>query len=394
MKRVLKILFTFLLILSGLVFFQKTLKRYETYSKFSTFFKEKDRNYDVYFFGTSHVLNAVFPMQLWKDYGITGYNMAWHSTPIATSYWQMRMACEVKKPKYVFIDILRIEQNELYNQNLHQIMDYYPLTKTKVEAIRDFFPDLKDGMEYYFPFIYCHNTWTDIRNNFFDESRPTLGADLRIDIKNSQYFTIEVPEYAGIPSTGMEYARKIISWCRNQGIVPVFYLIPYLNQGDMDEWKAAFFDFLKNENVPCFEFPEDLVDYEMDLYDQNSHLNPSGARKVTDFIGKYLVENFNITDHRNDSAYERWNQDYAAYEKFYDGKLKSEKNLDNLLMLLGSGDYFCSISIDEGCRVSELEEKLIGQIDCHRTVEPLAGCTFCIKIYRRKNRELICQRIF
>lgn len=55
------ILFTCFLGINNIV------KRKNAYTKTSDFFSQK-QDFNVLFFGTSHVLNAVFPMQLWKDY--------------------------------------------------------------------------------------------------------------------------------------------------------------------------------------------------------------------------------------------------------------------------------------------------------------------------------------
>jgi hypothetical protein len=54
--------------------------------KYANFF-EQDEDFDVLFFGTSHVINGIFPMELWNDYGIVSYNFGGHGNEIATSYW-------------------------------------------------------------------------------------------------------------------------------------------------------------------------------------------------------------------------------------------------------------------------------------------------------------------
>ena len=67
--------------------------------------------YAVLFFGTSHVNNAVFPMELWKDYGITAYNFGGHANAIATSYWVMKNALDYTHPKLVVFDCLGMTSN-------------------------------------------------------------------------------------------------------------------------------------------------------------------------------------------------------------------------------------------------------------------------------------------
>jgi hypothetical protein len=54
--------------------------------KYADYF-EQDEDFDVLFFGTSHVINGIFPMELWNDYGIVSYNFGGHGNEIATSYW-------------------------------------------------------------------------------------------------------------------------------------------------------------------------------------------------------------------------------------------------------------------------------------------------------------------
>ena len=38
----------------------------------------------------------------------------------------------------------------------------------------------------------------------------------------------------------------------------------------------------------------------------------SGSVKFMNALGKYLQENYELTDHRNDSAYSQWEADYQA----------------------------------------------------------------------------------
>ena len=68
--RAVSILFTASLVLAGIFFFARVTKRTDSDFKTDPFFAE-NTDVDVLFLGTSHVINGIFPMQLWKDFGIT-----------------------------------------------------------------------------------------------------------------------------------------------------------------------------------------------------------------------------------------------------------------------------------------------------------------------------------
>lgn len=396
MKRIYKICFTLLLLIIGILSSQKFLKKYQTYSKLCSYFNNPSYNYDVFFLGTSHVLNGVFPMDLWHDYGITSYNFAWHSTPIATNYYLLKMIAKNNKPKIVFIDILQLQEDKKYNVYMHQLFDYFPLESNKIAAINDFFPgkhNLTKKIEFYFPFIYCHSTWLDIKANNFYKEIPTKGADFRIGIKMPQEFDLSVPEYNGQKSCGFEYAEKIVEYCKENNIIPVFYLIPYPEMHNLDGWKKAFCDFLDNQNIRFMEFPENIVDYDTDMYDINSHLNPSGAKKVTKFIGEYINRNFDSLGVKSESDIKSWNDDYSKYIDYSITKLNEQDEMNNYLMMLYNNDYYSEINIGKDNQLNDLSNKLIDQIPYKKIIFSNNN-EINIKVFNLNNDKLISEKKF
>lgn len=394
MKRLLKISVTFLFLLMGLTVSTLLLKKYNTYFKFGNFFKDDDCGYDAYFLGSSHVLNGIFPMELWEKYGIRSYNMGWNTTPTATSYWQLRLASKLHKPKYAFVDIFFMDQNIKCNEYAHQLFDYFPFDGVKNEALKDMFPSFKDRIEYYFPFIYCHNNWAYMNMKSFTEIEPTKGAELRIDVKNAQVFLITPFDYdAQKESIGLEYSRKIIDFCRSNDIIPVFFCVPYPEQEKLAKWKNALLEILAEENVAYLEFPENIVDFDTDMYDQNSHLNPSGARKVTDSIGRFIVDSLGFSSDCESAESEKWNADLDLYRKYYDSKIDEETKLENVFMLLNDEHYSAEISM--GRELLPVEKKLLEQIPhCKFNPNSSVEGNCQIKVYRSVDGSLLCEKHF
>ena len=134
-KRLISVLVLLAMVLSGLGFLGRTLAVADGPRKNGPFLRD-DREYDVLFFGSSHMINGVFPMELWKDYGLTSYNLAGHGASLAASFWELRLAVQYHKPKVAVLDVLFAgsQTTEMSIGLAHEMLDSYPLSRLKVEA--------------------------------------------------------------------------------------------------------------------------------------------------------------------------------------------------------------------------------------------------------------------
>ena len=113
------------------------MERKDSRSKYADFFEQKD-NFNVLFMGTSHVINAVQPMELWDDYGIVSYNLGGHANRIATTYWTMENALDYTTPDLVVIDTFSVSNKmKCYDvfSYIHLSLDAFPLSPTKIKAV-------------------------------------------------------------------------------------------------------------------------------------------------------------------------------------------------------------------------------------------------------------------
>ncbi len=74
LKRTGAVLLTISIIFVGYKCAYKIFSDKVGYRHYIPFLKNRT-NYDIFFMGSSHMHNGIFPMQLWNDYGITSYNL-------------------------------------------------------------------------------------------------------------------------------------------------------------------------------------------------------------------------------------------------------------------------------------------------------------------------------
>ena len=352
-------------------------RRKYAYTKTKSFF-EQEEDFDVLFFGSSHMINSVYPMQLWNDYGIVSYNMANHAERIAISYYNIQMTLQEKKPKLIVIDAFmanywdKIDFESNGEANLHNTIDIYPASLLKVKAIKDIYGNkatLNKYIEYLFPFSMYHARWNAITKDDFEYNYDIeKGAETKVAVTQTNKMSKfdSIPMYTEQETPNMTYLRKIIEYCKENGIEVLVVEIPY-PAVDIEISKSKYYKKICDEySVNYINFiGSDVVNYNIDFFDKTAHLNPSGGRKVTDYLGKYIIENYNIADHREDVNYDFWNQDYDKYIDFKIKKLKeNEKYPANYLMLLyNEHDIKYDIFISNTSEMSFTRKELLKNLD-------------------------------
>ena len=71
------------------------------------------------------------------------------------------------------------------------------------------------------------------------------------------------------------------------------------------------------------------IDWNTDTLDKGDHLNLSGARKVTQYLGGFLVKQYALPDHRGERFYTAWMKEAEDYTKKMEKSLKVIRNNEN-----------------------------------------------------------------
>jgi len=351
MKKTLKVIAFFLILFICLGIVYNVTKKKYAYEKMKDFF-EQDEDFDVLFFGSSHTMCGIYPMELWKDYGMVSYNLGVSSEDIRITYYNMLLALEETNPKLVVLDTYTVSSepmNEKQKKSVtHKAIDAYPISYKKYLAIKNIFGEkniLENSIEYLFDFSIYHDRWDELEKEDFRKATTTYkGADplwhVKEPMKMNDFDSISIDTLnyrKDIEENyNIEYLRKFVEYCNQNDIDVLLVYLPH-PADDRQIAMSKYCEIIANEyNVNYINFlGMDVVNYQTDCEDERSHLNVSGARKVTNYIGKYIMNNYNIPNRKEDARYSFWDEDYNEYISYKLYFLKSNsKTLNNYLMLL------------------------------------------------------------
>ncbi len=377
LRRTLALALTVLMLVSALYGLTNLTERKAGRIKYADFFEE-EHDFDVLFLGASHMTNAVYPMMLWKEYGFTSYNLGGHSNAIATSYWVFRMALNETKPKLVVLDCLGISGEAKTSLSsfsyVHVSMDAFPLSRTKVEAVYDLLDDSyvkrlqeedalvgeidtwvveeedRSPIGLLWDFSVYHNRWSSLgRSDLKPGKNVEKGAEtlVAVGVPNA---ILDVPQEDVMEgdTVSIRYLEKLISECREQGIDILLTYLPFPAPIEAHQEANRVYRLAEQYGLEYINFLDlDLVNYETDCFDTNSHMNRSGAEKVSRYLGSFISSHYDLPDRRSDPEYRSWNEDYERYRQYEDQLLREETDFKKLLMLLADECYDLDVRIHD-----------------------------------------------
>jgi hypothetical protein len=252
--------------------------------------------------------------------------------PLAV-YYNLQEALTRHKPKVVVIDFSFLHTypeptNQKYDpwyQRSYVDIQSGALKKQYLREMKHLTPDV-DLLPYISPFYKYHTRWRYLIKEDFsgrgDYQEMKLGTKFSFDYKpqkaddqnaNRQGETV----YEKDERSAAIYDR-VIQLCREEGIA-VISVLPARNT-TTSERQDLHKNYAKEHQLLHIDFnqPEIKnmtgVDPLTDFYDAQ-HVNILGARKMTDYIGDYILEQNLLTpeDHPEaDKLYQAWAAEYAA----------------------------------------------------------------------------------
>lgn len=266
----------------------------------------KKGSIDVLMIGNSSVYSGFNPLQLWKEHGYTSFAAAAPKQNMCLSYYTFKEIITVQSPKVLLLDI----------SNLFETRG--------TTAIKE---NLQLAYTYSYPVFRDTNRWEEMKTKGVIQSKD---KSLRLvargyyysneNVANTQAFNYmkENSEVEPLPTYTKTYLPKIMALAKENNISVIFTSIPCSTTWNTKRHNTAIKEAEKyNVEFIDMNLSHVLTDlnWNTNSRDGGNHLNYSGAKVVTKYIGNYLKQNHNLNDYRGNKNFVDWDEDYELFMK-------------------------------------------------------------------------------
>jgi hypothetical protein len=257
---------------------------------------ETQDSIDTVFVGDSETWAAFGPLQIYHEHGFTSYNLATAGQWAGDSLVMINDVLKTQNPK-----VLVLGANTMY-ENV---------------------PDKLYALSEYLPLFFYHEFYfsTTLGKGKRDKNK---GANLIKSVKpyeGSEDYMSRQTEAQAIGPNNLQMLQIIKQVCDENGILMIMVAAPSAKnwtegkhltiQQWCDENNVSFIDYNERDKQEEIAF-----DWSTDTRDQGDHLNVYGSIKISSNFGTYLKELGILVDHRNDSSYQEWEEDYESNQMY------------------------------------------------------------------------------
>ncbi len=270
------------------------------------FYSEPKNSIQVAVIGNSDAYSGFSPMELWKNFGYTSYVSGEGRQLVASSLIMLNKLLTCQKPEIVIFEVDGV----------------FTDTDVRDKAV-SLFNTVTGGHLSVFQY---HDRWKKARlSELF--SKPvytahcvTKGQKMSNDVKpyTGGEYMLESDERERMPFVSRRALDEIVDTCEKNGIQLILLEVPSETSWNMERHNSIQ-DYADEKELPFIDLNIDMeetcgVDWLTDTRDKGNHLNTRGARKVTQYIGQYLKDNYDLECRTGDEEYSRWDEDLEIYE--------------------------------------------------------------------------------
>ena len=299
------------MIILGIAYLGKLIspfKIYDAKSSIDVFHDLEENTVEVMVYGSSHAWRGFDVMAMYEEYGVGAYNYGCNWQHINTTRLFIEDSFRTQKPKVILIETYKVGElldnidmngEVLYTREISQF-------DGKQRYLKQVFGnETYRYVSYYIPFVAFHSNWNNLTRENFDRNINTIDFKKTMGYYSSSEVTkVKMPDYTQfyqeeLSSKAVDELDAIVELCDKNDVEIIFYAAPNAYDYRYDEAMKEYAEKTGTKYINLFEYMDEMVfDPNTDFWDKG-HLNSSGSKKVALFLGKYIVENYEVTDMRD-----------------------------------------------------------------------------------------------
>lgn len=272
-----------------------------------SFLDEPDDSINVVALGNSNMYSGFVPISLWDSCGYTSIvSSAAHQTPLECKML-LEQILESQNPGLVIL-----ETDMLYDGGVNK-------------SDGGFFSQLYNDFENYiatgFSMFEFHNAWKSILNS--DRSHQySHGYYFNNDVEyNDASGYMMYNEELEMPNERV-YSQfvELVEYCREKGMQVMMIEMPSLNSWNYARHNAVS-EIARSLNIEFLDanllYDEMNVDLSYAFRDKGYHLNYDSASRLTQYVGDFIKEYYDIPLCKDDIA-DYWNEESFLFKEYYE----------------------------------------------------------------------------
>ena len=308
----------------------------------SKFYEEPQNSLDVIYIGSSNAYKQFNTVLAYDLYGYTTGMLSTDNQMFAMTKYMIKEARKYQNPSVYVIDIAKIADDfSSYTEgDLRKTLDSMKFSKNRTDAINETLSyrenvTKRDYINFYFSFFMYHNTMkefpttnmTGVKNLykgfFLDKS------NVKKEKQKEFYWSNQI---SNLQEENRKILENLIQYIKEENLNVIFVVPKRYFDTDLNEKMNDAIQIIEENNLKVMNLNKieeyDVIDYETDYYNK-WHLNIAGSTKSTMLFAKYLKENYDLPNHKEDSAYESWKEEYERFKEDY--KMLTENDFEEKL---------------------------------------------------------------
>ncbi|MDP8219825.1 MAG: hypothetical protein P9X26_00640 [Candidatus Stygibacter frigidus] len=270
------------------------------------FYKLHPNTLDLVILGSSRSLYGISPQIIEEKTELNSFNLSSAAQPFPATYYCLQEVIEYHDIKYLILEIHYDMLTRFYTRPYKiYILENIKTKRRKLEFFWYGFK-LREKAEFFLPILNDGNSLTYIFNKLTGNLHNELGDEIyvgkgfaksfeKFDSNRYENITYDWNDNLINPEV-IKYYNKIVQLAEENNIQLVVINFPYTNLvkfNNIERFKKKYRDFiLISDNVILLDYHNDELNFSLEDYSDNQHLNWEGAQKLSlDIAVKLLLMN-------------------------------------------------------------------------------------------------------